>query len=75
MGAAVVSSSHRELLWTNLKDAVELGRQFLLTVARGGATPRGLARRHAHGVSEQLANVNYLRRNTRTGAYIHTHTE
>ena len=55
---------HRARIWTDLKDAVELGSQFLLTVARGRATPGRLTRRHADGISEQLANVNYLRRNT-----------
>lgn len=59
-----MSGVYRALFWTNLKDAVKLGCQFLLTVARGRATPGRLALRHADGVSEQLANVNYLQRNT-----------
>jgi len=48
---------------THLEDAVELWRQFLLALLRGCSTPGRLIRPHAHGVSEQLTNMNDLQDN------------
>ncbi len=38
-------------------------RQFLLALLRGCSTPGRLTRPHAHGVSEQLTNMNDLHDN------------